>query len=442
MDELIALNQSCDNGWAEREFSGVEFGDKRINRRMIKVMEELSSNPLAPINQASGDWASTKATYRLLSNPKVNEEELFRAHREQTIKRFEGEELVRDAKAKGVLLHHTLCINEQGLPFGLLSQQKRTRQELKKTSHGAMKKLPIEEKESYRWLEALRATVSFSKGAKKVVTICDREADIYEFFEECRNLGANYVVRVLQNRVVLHEDETKSIRKSVLESKVCGTINVAIVGREGEKAKQVVVSVRFAEVTMKNPKSKNFDSGFQAYAIYLDELNPVSEEERLNWLLLTNIPVTDLEGATEKINWYKRRWSVETYHKVLKSGCKVESSRLEHIDRLNLYITMMGIVAWRLFWMTHIARSEPDKPASAVLTELELQALSFLAGKKKKIVVPIKTTFQAITEIAKLGGFLGRKSDGFPGPIVVWRGWEKLSNATDLLEAMDYQRCG
>jgi hypothetical protein len=465
MDESCESETICDAGWAESEFRNVDFGDQRLTRRLIRVAEDLSGRPLAPINQASEDWAATKGAYRLFSNEKVEEEELFVVHQERTRQRVSGLEVllaIQDTtylnysdhenceglgyigteNLKGIVLHHTLAVTPEGLPLGLLTQKKTTRIELKRFSPEVRSKLPIEEKESFRWIESLRETVSYTTGAKKVVTICDREGDIFDFFQEAEQLRTHYLVRVLTNRLVLHDKERKSLEEAVASCQPAGLLQVKIPAREGQKGRTATVAVRYTQVSLKNPRRRSFEESFPAYAILVTEVEPPVGIQPLHWLLLTNVEVNSLEDAAERVCWYRARWHIETYHKVLKSGCRVEDCRLEHIDRLTLYLTMMGIIAWRIYWFTHISRTEPNAPATVVLAPTELEALSRLAGRKKKIIVEIKTALHAVREVAKLGGFLARRHDGHPGPTVIWRGWQRLSDATEMWETFKAQTCG
>lgn len=193
MDNKETASYRCDEGWAGQELIKADFGDPRLTKRMVKVAEDLSARPEVPINHACQDWAATKAAYRLLSNEKVTQEELFSVHQNRTRQRLQGEEVVLAVQdstyfnydehdsckglgyigkenLKGVMLHHTLALTPLGLPLGVLTQEMTTRLEVKRLSPQQRKNLPIEQKESYRWIKALRTTVKASQGAKQVVT--------------------------------------------------------------------------------------------------------------------------------------------------------------------------------------------------------------------------------------------------------------------------------
>ncbi|MEJ2737358.1 MAG: IS4 family transposase, partial [Anaerolineae bacterium] len=148
----------------------------------------------------------------------------------------------------------------------------------------------------------------------------------------------------------------------------------------------------------------------------------------IEWLLLINLPVDDFEDAVQVIEWYCCRWQIEVYHKVIKSGCRVEDCRLQTADRLQNYIALMSVIAWRLHWLTYINRVKPDLPCTVVLTPVEWQALYMRIHHTTSLPESPPTVHQAVRRIAKLGRFLGRKQDGEPGITVIWRGWQRLQD--------------
>ena len=154
--------------------------------------------------------------------------------------------------------------------------------------------------------------------------------------------------------------------------------------------------------------------------------------EPLDWLLLTNVPIQTWQDATERIGWYCLRWLIESWHKILKSGCTVEDCRLESAERLKPYLTLMSIIAWRLFWLTHINRQLPDASCTMILADHEWKALYTTIYRRVLLPPTPPTVRQAVRWIAQLGGFLGRKGDGQPGITTIWRGWSRLTDLADL----------
>ncbi|MDD2943041.1 MAG: IS4 family transposase [bacterium] len=467
MGEREKDEYECDAGWASVELGSCDFGDTRRNRRVLKVAEDLSKRPLVPINHASEDWAATKAAYRIFSNERVSRSELLSAHLEQTRSRVRDEEVVLaiqdttylnygnhekcsglgycgNKELKGITMHSTLVVTPSGLPLGLATQHQHTRLE---PGCSATKKnyrsIPIEEKESFRWIKALRETVKVCGSAKQVVTVCDRECDIYEFLMEADNLATHYVVRSSSPRLV-EEEDAHNIIQAVESREIAGAHEVLIPSREGVKGRKAHLEIRFAEVTLRPPQHLKGDGyrPIRVWVVLANENNPPEGTPGLRWLLLTNVEVKTFEAALERIDWYKARWHIEIFHKVLKSGCKVEDCRLETIRGLMLYLTMFSIIAWRIYWFTHISRVAPDASPRTILAKSEFDALSMLAGRKKHQKAEIKSVKKAVIEIAKLGGFLARRHDGHPGPTVIWRGWQRLSDATEIYETMQLQTCG
>ena len=167
------------------------------------------------------------------------------------------------------------------------------------------------------------------------------------------------------------------------------------------------------------------------YVVLAKETNAPDGVDALEWMLLTNVPVESFEQARERIDWYKLRWHIENFHKVLKSGCNIELCRLESAERLERYITLFSIIAWRLYWMTHVNRASPDKSCSEVLADHEWKALYCKIKKTRSLPTKPPTTREAIRWIAQLGGFLGRKGDGEPGITTTWRGWQRLLDISE-----------
>ena len=191
------------------------------------------------------------------------------------------------------------------------------------------------------------------------------------------------------------------------------------------------VSIRFTQVKLKppwRPQQKKLPV-VTLNAILVQEDNPsASVDELLEWLLLTNTPVATFADALQVVQWYCSRWQIEVYHKVIKSGCKVEDCRLKTADRLQNYIALMNVIAWRLLWLTYINRAEPNLPCTAILTPTEWESLYMRIHKTTQLPESIPTVRQAVRWIAQLGGFLGRKGDGEPGVVVIWRGWQRLQD--------------
>jgi len=447
--------------WSEREFAAVNLGDQRLNTRLKKLAEDLSTAPAAPINQASEDWAATKAAYRFFQNDKVTSAQILSPHRTRTLERMKQEPVIlavqdtsylnfsshkqtqglgpigdRRSARLGLVTHNILAVTPQGLPLGLLHQAGWARTGYKQQSERERKQTSIEQKESYRWIQGLESVQSCKPEHTRVITVCDRECDIYEFFVAAERCQAEFVIRASWNR---HLKDSKGLRlwEHLQARPVAGCYQITVPSRDAQPERTATLAVRFGAVTL-GPTQRSKQSLFyplppiRLNAIYVTEVDAPNLENQIEWMLLTNIAVTTVEEALEKVLWYCCRWQIEVFHKILQHGCTVEQCRLQSADRLNRYITLMSIVAWRLFWMTWMRRSYPNTPALTILTEIEMRTLLLLTHQPGEAQRSNFCVSQAVLAIAQLGGFLARKSDGEPGPTVLWRAWTVLQNATRL----------
>lgn len=457
------LSEGADAGWAEAEFERVECGDGRLDRRLKRVAEELSGQPEYPINLASQDAAATKAAYRLFDNEKVAPDRIIAAHRDKTLQRMREEPIVlaiqdtsffnftshkktrglgpigeKNSTLQGLIMHTVFAVTLRGLPLGVLWQRTWARSGFRESAE-AHEELLVEEKESYRWIEALRDTgrlAASGASGTMVVTVADRESDIYEFLLEGQRLNVKYLIRASHDRCVCSE-EHRYLQEMLKAAKPQGRIKVEIPSQK----RKATLEVTFLPVKFKPPGRIRTSSQNRVpascWVINAVEKRTKRDIEPICWTLLTNIPVTSIEQAIERISWYRRRWSIEEFHKIIKSGCAVEKCRLESAKRLQRYIALFCVIAWRLFWMVHIRRADPNAPAEVVLVKTEIGALCSLK-RFNEVLPPAKklTVRQAVTAIACLGGYLNRKNDPPPGPIVLWRGWQRLASMAELYESM------
>jgi len=447
--------------WAVEEFAQIDLKDKRLSRRCQQLADALGEQPTAPINQACEDWADSKAAYRFVDNPKVTPNELLLPHSQHTVERMKGHKVVlaiqdttffnfthhpetqglgeigtKGKNQRGFGLHSTLAVTPSGQPLGLLVQAYLERP-IGEPAHKPeeMRKLPIEDKESYRWLQAFEKTIALAPEGVQVVTVCDREADIYEMFALAQERQAPLLIRADDNRC-LQDSEVKHLWPEVEQQPTQGELSVQITGNDKRKARQTTVTIRYCTINLRppwRPEQKKLPV-VTLQAILVREENPpenlaeLGDHEPIEWLLLTNTPVTTFEEAVQVVAWYCCRWQIEVFHKIIKSGCRVESSLLQTAKRLQNYITLMSVVAWRLHWLTYINRTAPDLPCTQILTTVEWQALYMRIHKTTQFPKTLPTVREAVRWIGKLGGFLGRKSDGEPGITAIWRGWQRLQD--------------
>jgi hypothetical protein len=266
-----------------------------------------------------------------------------------------------------------------------------------------------------------------------VVTVCDREADIYEMFVLAEAKQASLVIRASADRV-LAEKEVRKLWAKVAQQPLAGQLTLQISSNQQRPARQATVSVRFSQVKLTppwRPNQKKLPVVTLNAILVREDHPPAAVEEPIEWLLLTNTSVQNFDDAIRVVGWYGCRWHIELYHKIIKSGCTVEDCRLETAERLHNYIALMSVVAWRLHWMTYINRTDPDLPCTVILTATEWQVLYRRIQRTPSLPSTPPTVRQAVRWIAQLGGFLGRKCDGEPGITVMWRGWQRLQDMAD-----------
>lgn len=348
----------------------------------------------------------------------------------ETRPKTRGLGVIEDNRTVGFFAHSTLAVSVTGVPLGLLDQQVWSRPPTAHKKDNAHQALPITEKESYKWLNGLDN--SLKVGAEwELITVCDREADIYELFQDAHNRGAKFIVRAVRNRRL---DEGGLLYEHLETVSVSSAFSVEVAARGGQAARQAQVELRYATVTLLPPKNRPSSAQVMPLEALKVQVLEVFERhvpegcEAVHWILLTNLEVGSVAQAEEALRFYSYRWLVERFHYVLKSGCEFEESQLKSFEALSRLLALYSGVAWRLLWMTYQARKSPDAPCTLILSETEWQALG--AYMQQSPYPPAETPglAQAVRWIAQLGGFVGRKQDGEPGVKVLWRGWEVFQN--------------
>jgi len=473
LESTVQTSLARNKSWVESEFMGLDLGDKRLNDRLLRLTEQLTSQPTASINQACEDWADTKAAYRFFQNPRVEVNQIRLPHQQRTQARMGAYPLVlaiQDStlldysshpqttglgpigttaqQSRGLVMHSTLVMTPDGLPLGILSQQVWAREdEPSELTAWQKQQRPIEEKESLKWLTALRETATLTPMGVEVVSVGDREADVYELFVEAAKLQTGLLVRAAQERCLMPPEQGQ-LWDNLASQPMMGTYQVKVAAKKHEAARTATVTIRYAPVTLKPPyrpkptEDQDPLPPVELVAILVTEVDPPTEATPLEWKLLTNYPTLTPDDVLARIEWYCHRWTIEIFHKILKSGCKVEDCRLQSEERLQPYLAVQSIVAWRILWLTQIHRIQPDAPCTLVLADHEWQALYAISRHTAVPSPTVPTVRQALLWIAQLGGFLGRKNDGFPGCTVIWRGWKRLADLADMWLLFHPNTCG
>ena len=453
--------------WAELQFGQVEWGDLRRTRRAVRVAEQIARHPAASIPEQAGHWSETKASYRLFNEEDVTFEALSSQHWAST-RREAGEHeqvlLVQDTSSlnftahhaaeglgpignnqgRGFMVHSTLAVNPGGsgevlgLAYQMLfcrrpTPEKETRSERKRR-----------DRESEIWRTSVREVGRPPSGTQWIY-VCDRYADDFETYETCRETGADFVIRVAQDRraALGHEASEASDRLLALARSLppAGGKTLWVRPRPTRQAREAKLLVASAPVTVFPPwLAKGQSEPLHGWVVRVWEMDPPKGEEPIEWVLLTTVPVADLEMALTIAYWYSLRWLIEEYYKCLKTGCSAEKRQLAEAERLRACIGVLAVVAVRLLQLKQQARVNPNRPAVGCAPQGHVQVLAVYL---KRSVVGW-TVREFWRDVARLGGFLARKSDGDPGWQTVWRGWQKrdlLTIGAGLAESKG-KKCG
>jgi len=450
--------------WAEQEWGNASLGDARLVQRLITLGRDRYARPQASIPQTCGSRSKTKAAYRFFDHERATLQNLLAPHIEATTKRVAKEKVVLAIQdttslnycthpateglgpitniATGLLglkLHGTLAVNSEGTPLGLLAAQcwARDPEEFGKKVK-RRHSLPIEEKESYKWLTSFKAATATAAACPDttVVSVGDREADIYELFalaDQTPNAPL-LLVRAKHDRKLL--EEQGRLTEHLNGCPEAGIQEIIIPRRGKRPARTAQLSIRHSKVVLAPPVYKEDKAPISIWAILAEEKEPPEGIEPLRWVLLTTAPTDSFEDACEHLSWYTKRWTIEVFHRTLKSGCLIENRQLGSANRLEACLAIDLVVAWRIHHLTKLGRETPDVPCSVYFEEAEWKALVTFVTKKPVTDNKPPTLREAMRMVAILGGFLARKSDGEPGTQTLWLGLQRLDDITEMFKVM------
>lgn len=424
-----------DDCWAEQEFGGADLGDIRLTRRLVSIAAAKAQNPGKAWNEvAEGDWPAIKAYYRLIDKPDdsaVSMSAILQPHRESTVRRMKTQQTVlciqdgtdlnytnlaeceglhnlgsnqTGAKSKGLHLHSTLAVTTTGLPLGVLRAdcpQPPPKPPKVKDKNGELKsppnyKVPIEQKETFAWIEGLRDlnTVAGRMPGTRLTSVMDREADFFELFDEWRkDPQVELLVRAKHNR---NTGAGTKLFETVRNTPVRKQYSIRVprqsarpkrskqAARKARPSRVADVQLRWTRIQLPAPEhlGQKGKAPIEVSIIHLVEPNPPAGEEPLEWFLLTTVIVSDIETARQCIDWYCLRWRIEDWHRVLKSGCRIEDLRHRTAERLQRAIAINLVIAWRIMLMTLLGREAPEMPADVLFSDIELDVLRRHAKKK------------------------------------------------------------
>jgi hypothetical protein len=447
-------NANDDDDWASDEFGAAQLGDARLTQRLVALARRLSHAPHSSFPQ-SLDAAELKAGYRFFDNPKVDTDGVLGPHIGQTLDRMrqvpvvlavqdttefnlshlpatEGLGYGTGHNLRGFMLHSALAVTPEGLPLGVLGMKTWIRP---LDEHGKRRlrwQLPIRNKESVKWLEGLEH-LSALKGhcpETHIVGVCDREGDVYEVFVAERPAGVDWLVRACRNRCVDHPE--KYLWEAIATEPVVGQAELQIPGTGRTIARTARLTLRCAPMRLRVPQRRKGVSDIEVFVIHALEAEAPEGSEPLEWMLLTSVPTRSHEEVLERLAWYARRWVIESWHRVLKSGCRVETRQFGNLDRFVRATALFAVISWRILYATLLARLDGDLTCEVLLQPIEWRALYCRVHNTTRLPAVAPSLSQVVLWVARLGGYLARKHDRPPGPTVIWRGFLVLHEITAM----------
>lgn len=439
------------------ELEGIDLGDERLNKRSKKVLEALAANPQASINAACQGWKETLAAYRFCDNAGVSPEALLFPHREATVRRMQEQPtalIVQDTTELdftahppqgvrclnretrfGLYQHAHLAVTPDKLPLGVLATENfdRAPESLGQSDQRAT--LPIEDKESFRWLQGYRLAceVAAQCPGTRIVSVADREADLYDLYVEAQETAgrgsprADYLIRVRTERSTLEPNPAAGaaayhkVRDAVRQSPLRSTQTIELTATPKRTARTATVEVRAITVQIKPPHARPRLPVVTANVVLAEEVGGPGDGTDVSWLLITTLPIQTLEDVLLCLKYYLARWVIEIYFKMLKTGCRVEQIQLETKARLENCLALYNIIAWRALYLTYLNRTSPNLPCTAVLDDAEWKSV-WCVVKKQPLPKSPPSLSEMMKLLTELGGYNNRATELPPGPQPLWVG--------------------
>ncbi|HTH14340.1 MAG TPA: IS4 family transposase [Spirochaetia bacterium] len=453
--------------WAQNEFGGAHLGDRRLGKRLVDSARAMAKQPGVPFTGVGkGNWAAVKGFYRFIDHPEESEvtpEAILAPHRQRTVQRMLGQPRVlciQDGSdlnfsgltasrglgrigtnqtgtgSEGLRLHAMLAVTPEGLPLGILDARLQAPESRPPEDHRHVSVIPIEEKKTFDWVRGVRTCTELAARLPDTQLVCvmDREADFFELFDEQRGHGrVDLLVRAQHDRTF--EDGQKFFDR-VRRSPAQGRLQIPVPrqsarpkkgkqkAREGHPQRLAEVSLRYLPMELRPPRYLKDKAPLTVWVIHVQEDLPPDDVRPLEWFLLSTEAVEAQEEAVERLGWYALRWRIEDWHRVLKTGCRVEKLAFETGERLKRAVAINLVIAWRIMLMTLLGRESPELPAEVLFSDLEIRVLQAFS-RQRKLEEPA-TLGLAVGLVARLGGYLGRTSDPPPGHELMWRGFTLL----------------
>lgn len=456
--------------WVDEEMTELNTGDERLNKRAKSVISVVMKKPNMPFTNQFQTTAELKACYRLFDSDLITSESLLKPHLTKTIERIKTHDVVvissdtssvnyttRSSNpdsgylsannAQGFFLHTSLATTLDRVPLGVVSSKFWAREKEKSENKTHRDYLPIEEKESFKWIESycIANEVANLSKTTEVIYVADKEADIIDLWEEgCRALeqkhASHLVVRCNHNRAVLPtlENDKKKLFDFGKKAPVVGMCEFELRDRKTHKILRTVRQEIKASPVSICPAYRSGVNRRQVdlNLVFLHEIDPPEGVKPVFWYLLTTLPVATQEDVTKVIQAYLARWDIEVLFRTFKTGCRVENRSLRTADRLYPMFALFLIIAWRINYLSRLCRTNPNLPCTVFFSETEWKAAWAAITKSAEPRTTVPTIQEMIIIVARLGGYLNRKNDPAPGPTVIWRGLEYLHGFAEAWEIL------
>lgn len=399
------------------------------------------------------------AAYRFFDNDAVTPEAILAPHIESTIERIrchpvslvsqDTSELdftshppkdarcLDDERRFGLYDHTQVATTVEGLPLGVVGVEYFDREADSLGKSQERRNWPIEEKESFRWLKGYRQGCALARACPEtqIVSIADREADIYDIFVEAeRESGpADYIIRSKVVRSTLERDVEAGgavyhkVRETVASSELRGTRTIQLTRTPKRESREACLALRAMTITVKPPHARPSLGPVTLNVVLAEEVNGPNDGTDVSWLLITSLPTETIEDIFRVLDYYVGRWAIEVYFRILKTGCKVEDIQLETRARLKNCLAMYKIIAWRVMYLTHLNRHAPDTPCDSVFADCEWKSVWQVAKKTRPPKKP-PTLGEFMKFLTGLGGYNNRRTERPPGPQPVWVGIRRMTD--------------
>lgn len=436
--------------WAVETFGTAELGDPRRTDRLVQVAAALAENPAASLPKSMRNWGDTLAAYRFLNTEEITHEQIMAPHWMQTrMEAIQRQRVLlpadttdvnvsshesttgtgpigRGNKAQGFFVHSVLAMDADTQELlGCLYQEPFVRQSAPKGETRAQRQKRA--RESQVWERSIQQMGAVPEH-QQWIDVGDRGSDIYTFWQTCQELGYDFVIRVAQDRRALIENEPEPddptmhhLKTLVRSLPAQGGRVLPIPAQRQRPGRDAFVQICWQEMRIQPPihGAKRDETEVKVWVIRVWEPEPPQGVEALVWVLVTTVPVCCEEDGWERVRWYKWRWLLEDFHKVLKTGCSMEDRLLQTVPALWNLLGILTPMAMRLLWLRQTAQCAPETPATEVVSQDIVHVVTLL-DKRPGVLLTAKDLWRTI---ARFGGYLDRKCDGPPGWQTLWQGW-------------------